>query len=129
MSRSVTPFFRLISISFLVLTLLGVFIRAMIPAGFMPDVSLHAGTPLVICSGLESKTIYVDENGKPASEHKVEAPCDFSLNNNALKPVVFISSLFVPYVSAWVMPERAVEITVSQLRNFAEARGPPAFSI
>lgn len=129
MSRSVTPFLRLISVSFLTLALLGVFIRALIPVGFMPDFGQQAGTALVICSGLETKTIYVDDKGQPAPAHKVETPCEFALNPVALKPAVSVSSLFVPYIADFVAPDQPLTFAVAWVVTHAEARGPPSLSI
>lgn len=126
MSRSVTRLARVLSVSFLMLTLLGIMVRSFIPTGFMPEFS-QAGTAFVICSGVEMKTVYLDENGQPV-EHQVEAPCDFSINTAALKQPVPVSSLFVPYVEQLFLPEHQVVFTSDSISSHTDARGPPAIT-
>lgn len=126
MSRPVTRIIRLASITFVLLALLGIMVRSLIPTGFMPEFS-QAGTAFVICSGIEMKTVYLDENGQPV-EHKVEAPCDFSINTAVLKQPVPVSSLFVPYVEQLFLPEHQVVFTSDSISSHTEARGPPAIA-
>lgn len=60
-----------------------VVLRALVPVGFMPDLSrLASGTiQLVICTGTGSKLVTLDENGKPvpakSSAHADQA-CPFA---------------------------------------------------
>lgn len=63
----------------LLLALMGVFVKAMIPMGFMPDFLGKTGNAIVICSSFGEKTIYVDDHGAPLdSKHHVKTPCEFS---------------------------------------------------
>ena len=62
------------------------FVQIMIPAGFMPNLSApnlsaYAATPLVICSGMDMKTIYVNQDGKPIGKpvDQHAKPCAFSV--------------------------------------------------
>jgi hypothetical protein len=128
MSRPVTQFMRFASLSFLTLALLGILIRSLIPTGFMPEFS-QAGTAFVICSGVEIKTVYLDENGQPTSGHQVEAPCDFSINTVAIKQLIPVSSLFVPYVATLFLPEHQVHFSDRTIFAHTEARGPPSLTI
>lgn len=53
-------------------------IRAAVPAGFMPDMHSASGDWITICSGVDVKTIHVDENGQPIEELSSDAVCPFS---------------------------------------------------
>lgn len=56
---------------------LGVLFQALIPLGFMPGA--NAATPVVICSGMDMKIVYVDENGQPTHQQdKSQKPCAFA---------------------------------------------------
>ena len=61
----------------LVLLLLVFAIRAMVPAGFMPDLSQNSGHLITICSGVEMKQVMVGEDGQPVQEH-VQKTCPYS---------------------------------------------------
>ena len=85
--------------------------RAVIPVGFMPNVSALADGVLeiVICSGAGIKTIALDESGapvapsRPHTNHVQDGLCPFA-TASALAAVALISALFRPY--RW--PSRAL---------------------
>ncbi|HNQ92978.1 MAG TPA: hypothetical protein PKI93_08625 [Alphaproteobacteria bacterium] len=60
-------------------------IRAMVPAGFMPDMGAGSGHLIMICSGVEMKQIVVGEDGQPVQ--KQEAPCPYSFLSAAMNSV------------------------------------------
>ncbi len=75
--------------SLLLLALIAVVLRGLVPMGFMPGLHQEAGTTLVICSGVDTQTIYLDENGnpaKPGDAHDKSNPCEFSFAPLAFKP-------------------------------------------
>ena len=112
------------------LALLGMAARAIIPAGFMPDFSVQAGTPFVICSGTGEKTIYVDDEGRPLGEsgHKAEQPCVFALSFYAVSP--FLPSVLVDPVIISIAFNNPHAVQPEQSANFLyPIRGPPVFSI
>lgn len=84
---------------------LAFFIQAMIPMGFMPNAHASSeGTALVICSGLDIKTVYLDDNGKEipsGHKKKVDAPCLYSGQTISKSPESFkISSDVITYEEA-----------------------------
>lgn len=60
------------------LLLFALFVRAMIPPGYMPDLSAigEGGLPLVICTGSLDKTLIIDKNGQPLRTADMPAPGD-----------------------------------------------------
>lgn len=116
--------------SLLILALLGMVARAVIPAGFMPDFSAQAGTPLIICSGNGEKTIYVDDKGSPIeqSDHGGEQPCVFALNFYAVQP--YLPELVVSLAVLDVAFDAPSMRRIGQGHKFTyPARGPPVFFI
>lgn len=113
------------------------FIRALVPAGFMPDVSgRHL---LTICSGTGTATILVDQNNQPLSESTSHHPdqaglvdfCPFSLLSASLliqpttqfsflKPLIVESDGMPAFFLAGILP--------LSLQNNHLSRAPPAFS-
>jgi hypothetical protein len=89
-----------------IMVFLGVLLQALIPLGFMPGA--NAATPIVICSGLGEKTIYVDDNGQPVEhqQDKAEKSCAFSLTAFGMidypapvqGPVSYAAETFAPGV-------------------------------
>lgn len=83
------------------LLLLGIVVRGLIPAGFMPDITQQAATPMVICSGAEHKIIYVDDAGQPVPDQKQngfdgDAGCAFSLAGLTMPGVSVPSANLAP---------------------------------
>ena len=73
----------------LLLALVAIVVRGLVPIGFMPGSQQEAGTTLVICSGVDTQTIYLDENGQPATPddaHDKSSPCVFSFAPLAFEP-------------------------------------------
>lgn len=84
-----TPALTRLRAGLLLLALVAVVLRGLVPMGFMPGSSQEAGTALVICSGVDTQTIYLDENGQPAKPgeaHDKSNPCVFSFAPLAFKP-------------------------------------------
>lgn len=119
---------RAVTFCILTLTLLGLVARALVPTGFMP-VQDSAGTAMVICSGVEQKTIYLGEDGQPvkAPSHKAEAPCVFAFAPLAVKPYMpaLVPVTLATYTVAYIIPE-ALPDTVS-VPHLYPARAPPTF--
>jgi hypothetical protein len=90
----------------LLLALMGILVKGLIPLGFMPDFSKHAGTAIVICSGIEQKTVYVDQDGQPAQDagHQVKTPCDFAYTPIITAPVFQSQIVVVLNATAKLIP-------------------------
>ncbi len=100
----------------LLLALMGILVKGLIPLGFMPNFSEHAGTAIVICSGVEQKTIYVDQDGQPAQDvdHQFKAPCDFAYTPTITAPVFHNQvALVVLSVTAKLIPHEVVYLRAS----------------
>jgi len=67
-------------------------LRALIPAGYMPDFGASSGkTGIVICSANGSWTLDLDrlaQTSDPASQHQQTEPCAFSGLAQAYVPVI-----------------------------------------
>lgn len=60
------------------LMLVALLVQAAIPLGFMPGMA-QAGTPMVICSGMDMRIIHVDEHGQPVEGGETaEESCIFT---------------------------------------------------
>jgi len=114
-----------------ILLLLVFAIRASVPVGFMPDVS--GGEWVTICSGVESKTIHVGNDGQPIEDSdSSEQACPFSFLAAAMH------SIDVPFVDiVWFrveFPESIVltyDVRVHDIyfaEDFIQRQAPPSFS-
>lgn len=113
----------------LALLLLIFAIRAMVPAGFMPDMAQGSGHLITICSGVEMKEIMVDENGQPAPKH--EAPCPYSFLSAAIAGVDFSGLETVWFRAEFSDPVFAKNETHHDLYHagqFVLIHAPPSFS-
>lgn len=54
-------------------------LRAFVPIGFMPGQTADGHT-IVICSGLEQKTIQIGDDGKMPHKTMQDMPCGFAVN-------------------------------------------------
>lgn len=87
----------------LMLLLFGIVVRGLIPAGFMPDMTQQAATPIVICAGVDHKIIYVDDNGQPVPDQDQgradgDGYCAFSLAGLAMAGAPVPSAIVAPVV-------------------------------
>jgi hypothetical protein len=121
---------RYVYASLLILALLGVVARALVPAGFMPDFSAQAGTPLIICSGTGEKTVYIDDTGNPidGAGYKAEQPCVFALSFYAVQPVLPVLTIDPVVISvAFNLPQSLHSGWNKE--SLYPVRGPPVFSV
>ncbi len=106
------------------------FIQALIPAGFMPNAhASEQGTALVICSGLDVKTIYIDDHGQEMPSHEktdVKIPCVYAGLSSYSSPepyqifqdrIGYIDSGFVAVSLEFIEADKVVK---------PPAIGPPA---
>lgn len=64
----------------LMLALMAIFLRALVPAGYMPDMHRADGFAMTICTMDGPQKIFVKNTDAPQSEHEsVAKHCDFSL--------------------------------------------------
>jgi hypothetical protein len=102
---------------------LAILCQAFIPAGFMPGAG---AATMVICSGMDRKTITVDQDGQPVEE-KQQSGCAFApvLAFSGVTPPALGLPLAIELNSAIippVMPRRPAGFYHS-----AQPQGPPAF--
>jgi len=124
MQKAFTPFLWLLVTIF--------FIRALLPTGFMPDMSgQHL---LAICSGNSLTTIAVDDNNQPIEEdqqHTQTDPCPFAPFSAALLDNHHAGDDLVP---APLMISKAMTVIVAQnilptsLDGHHQSRAPPQIS-
>lgn len=113
-----------------IIVALAFFLQAMIPLGFMPNANAADNTTaLVICSGPDLKTIYVDQNGKPVQHQEKmndSSQCPYSTLTTFNPPADFtVSPVPVVYgeASLPVLDSHRVSL-IRFLRP--HAIGPPA---
>ncbi len=128
MQKAFTPFLWFLVTIF--------FIRALLPTGFMPDIS--GQHMLAICSGDGLKTIIVDGNNQPLPSSPDQSPNRSNLNHCPFAP---FSAAFLlnPYsgdslVDAPVIISKEMIIIVAEnirhtsLNNHHQSRAPPTLS-
>ncbi|MFM2042913.1 MAG: hypothetical protein RLY86_1489 [Pseudomonadota bacterium] len=111
------------------------FVRALIPAGFMPDAEAasRGGFALVICTGMGERTILVDADGLPLQESDPgntgipPSPlCAFAGLPLALVPLLILL-LAVIWPGSPMMPRRgSLPAQPGCRHNDHPARAPPA---
>ncbi|MFV3075873.1 hypothetical protein [Niveispirillum fermenti] len=120
------------------LLLLALFLRAMIPPGYMPDLSAmgEGGLPLVICTGGLDSTLLVDKNGQPLRTADMPAPGDSMCLFAALAALPGPLLLALALLLVFRIPARLVRqpasyrLSPSYLRPPGDLppRAPPAFA-
>ncbi|WP_435641747.1 DUF2946 family protein [Micavibrio aeruginosavorus] len=110
------------------LVVLAVFVRAMVPVGYMPGDRDDGTFTMVICSGFGTQTITVDEHGQPITGEQQQSGehCPFApvLASDVPEPVT-LAAINAPY-------SVFVEIWSDHIRDRhavarASSRAPPAF--
>ena len=116
----------------LLFLLLAVVLRAVIPAGYMPDMSGKAFFQMTICTLNGPETITVDQDMQPIDAHDTQADkqngCDFALlgHTTAHEFAVVDFIHFLPTISETskrIAKDRAVRQSV--LHRLAQPRAPP----
>lgn len=107
----------------LALLLAAVFVRSLVPAGYMPAFSAQ-GTPVVLCTAQGAIVVSLDADGQPVETHaQVECPFAFALGMAAAPPpagtVEFPAAAAVPALVA--TPE---SVSAAAATPFS-ARAPP----
>ncbi len=113
----------------LAIMLLAFGFKAVIPAGFMPE-NKNGFIELVICSGMDMKTVLVPSDDAPPSDHKEQQSdkiCAFQTfaSGKAIvpAPVAFLPYPLLEQVSAAIADNDVSPLSVNL--SF-EARGPPS---
>lgn len=105
------------------------FVQTLIPAGFMVNLdSANAATPLVICSGMNMKTIYVDRDGKPVDQSTADdhaKPCVSAAFNTMPAAQSIFVSIPVAFVAASIPVPEYRSIRTPAFHERPPAIGPP----
>jgi hypothetical protein len=117
-------------------------LRALVPAGFMPDLGAlkHGVYTLTICSGSVQKSVLVDADGAPVGEpagpvghpgtDHDEAPCAFAALSHLVYLVGLVAGLLLLLrpIRAWRRPATA---SLDPPRHWKAlgARAPPALRL
>lgn len=124
MQKAFTPFLWLLVTIF--------FIRALLPTGFMPDMSgQHL---LAICSGSSMITIAVDDNNQPIHEDQQNTqtdPCPFAPFSAAFLDNPQVDDNLVPaplVISKAMTVIVALNILPTSLDGHHQSRAPPQLS-
>lgn len=106
---------------------LALLVQAMIPAGFMPGMSKSADHIIVICSGVEQKTIYVGGEGVPADGPHQEGgqSCAFALSVIAPFSIPALSVLVAAAINLVTNIDRP-SFNFTQPLSTHPATGPPS---
>lgn len=92
--------------------------------------SAHAATPLVICSGMNMKTIYVDQDGKPVdnkstADHSAKPCVMAAIGTTPAVPAVTIARPVTIITALLIIPRHTRVITSTNLKR-PPAIGPPS---
>lgn len=117
------------------LVLCALFLRALVPAGFMPDLGALAdgAYPITICSGGFERTILLDKDGNPVDQpapHASESPCVFAAVVSLALPVlaaILLPLLALAPLARWV-PSTSTPVPFPRPPGLAGPRAPPAFA-
>ena len=110
------------------LALLGVTLRALIPAGYMPAMSRADGAAIVLCTS-QGAVVVLSEPGKPlkpATGHGEDCPFGFALSM-AAAPATLAHVDLGRELPPSSHTSRAKEILASPRDNYS-SRAPPLFS-
>lgn len=116
------------------LFLMAFVLRALIPAGFMPDFSnASAGIfKVVVCTGYGSKTVTIDAAGKTMPGEQAphdDLPCAFTGIFAATLPVPEADALGAhEFAVSLIVPRLAVTLPPSRAGPPLGSRGPPQLS-
>lgn len=116
------------------LMLLAVLAMAFVPAGFMPSVTPDGKIAIVICSGMDSKTVYVDADQAPAGETEDRAAsqdaCPYMLASASAAPMGdLILPLSFPARPEQFLTKADTPVLESATTLPPPARGPPSVMI
>ncbi len=117
------------------LVLGALFLRALVPAGFMPDLGALAdgAYPITICSGGFEKTILLDKDGNPVDQpapHASESPCVFAAVVSLALPLlaaILLPLLALAPLARWV-PSSSAPTPFPRPPGLAGPRAPPALA-
>ena len=106
------------------LLLAAMFVRSLIPAGYMPAFSSQ-GTPVVLCTAQGAMVVSLDANGQPVETHaQVECPFAFALGMAAAPTAAGTMQPPAPAVEA-VAAACSPAVAAAPPSSFC-ARGPPS---
>lgn len=112
---------------FLIALLLAIFARSIIPVGFMTDSSSNK-IALTICSGLTTKTVFVEDKSAPSGSHQETkheacpfAPPVLADNIKLFNTIDYISISYAPFLPD---PTAHISIAAISLKAFF-SQGPP----
>lgn len=98
-------------------------LRAFVPVGFMPGQADGAHT-IVICSGLEEKTVQVGDNGQLPHKNMQDMPCGFAVNAHASTHDVV--AVVLPVLRTLKNePPAPVDLPTTDTASAYQTRAPP----
>ena len=116
------------------LLLIGLLLRSLVPAGYMPDFSTTSdgGLKIVICTAIGVTALTVDDGGKPVPDQgrkHQDQPCAFA--GIAAAPLPAMAPLETGTAAyervAWA-PRAGADLPPSRAGPPLGSRGPPIFS-
>jgi hypothetical protein len=131
--------YKVFPFAFAVLCLiLAITLRALIPAGYMPDLKASQPFKMVVCTLDGPKTVIVDDTFDPhkgdthdkksASDH--DGPCGFSVNTAFTNDAPYASAVLEQIlVSSKVSLSKVNPVIQERFYGNTASRAPPVFSI
>ena len=110
----------------LIALLLSILVRSLIPVGFMPDMSSNK-IALTICSGLEIKTVFVEDKSAPDHPQKEKhetcpfAPPVMAGHDDIIQIADYIKISYAPFLPNPTAHLNRASITVKTVYS----QGPP----
>lgn len=103
------------------------FVRSLVPAGFMPAFSSEGtlGTPVVLCTAQGAIVVSLDADGAPVETHQqLECPFAFALGM-AAAPVTIGTMELPAFFAGAIEVTRGAAVVATPPSSFS-ARGPPS---
>jgi hypothetical protein len=119
------------------LALAAMMLRALIPAGWMPQTSPQHAALFVICTTQGMQQIALGDDGKalPAAPHQQDgdashAVCPFAVAGAHSAPPLAVAALPAPSLAAAFVAAPVVDVASRDSRGYAPqtARAPPSFA-
>ena len=98
-------------------------LRALIPAGFMPDFKADHSATMTICSGYEAKTVSMPQDGEHQKQKGDHLPCGFSFASSG--PMAQGSTITSSEQITLAITQRSDVVLAARLSRGYRSQAPP----
>ncbi len=114
--------------SLFIILLFLLLVKSFVPIGFMPSSNL-ALNPIVICSGIEEKIIFVDQDGNQTDQsHHDNSICEFALSSIFQMPQAYSNAFEITILNLQFSASSEF-FQLTKAHGLYEARAPPIMNV